>query len=92
MRHSSITLTVAAVIAVALTAVRAENAPSAANAAGSERLSLDPGWWFNLGDIPMPVISGHGDTYSNAKAGKAWGAAARACSPPISSVTSRRSA
>src|SRR5512139_2729315 len=43
---------------------------------GREVLSLDQGWRFNLGDIPMPVIKGHGDSYNNAKAGKAWGAAA----------------
>ena len=41
-----------------------------------ERLSLDQGWRFHLGDIPFPVISGHSESYSNAKAGKAWGAAA----------------
>ena len=41
-----------------------------------ERLSLDQGWRFHLGEIPMPVIRGHNDSYSNAKAGKAWGAAA----------------
>lgn len=41
-----------------------------------ERLSLDRGWRFHLGDVPFPVIQGHGDTYHNAKAGKAWGVAA----------------
>lgn len=41
-----------------------------------ERLSFDSSWRFHQGDIPMPVIKGHGPTYSNAKAGKAWGAAA----------------
>ena len=41
-----------------------------------ERLSLDRGWRFHLGDIPFPVISGHEPSYANAKAGKAWGAAA----------------
>ena len=44
--------------------------------AGRERLSLDAGWRFHLGDIPFPVIRGHGDSYGSAKAGKAWGAAA----------------
>jgi hypothetical protein len=39
-------------------------------------LSLDRGWRFHLGDIPFPVITGHDASYSNAKAGKAWGAAA----------------
>ena len=41
-----------------------------------ERLSLDKGWRFNLGDIPFPIVTGHGMSYSSAKAGKAWGAAA----------------
>ncbi|MDX6765203.1 MAG: beta-galactosidase GalA [Candidatus Methylacidiphilales bacterium] len=41
-----------------------------------QRLSLDGDWRFYLGDIPMPVITGHGPSYENAKAGKAWGAAA----------------
>ena len=41
-----------------------------------ERLSLDRAWRFHLGDILMPVITGHSETYNNAKAGKAWGAAA----------------
>ena len=55
------------------------NAPpaeSSSNAPARMRLSLDQGWRFHLGDIPMPVIRGHNDSYSNAKAGKAWGAAA----------------
>ncbi len=43
---------------------------------GRERLSLDRGWRFHLGDIPFPVIRGHSDSYSNAKAGRAFGAAA----------------
>lgn len=41
-----------------------------------EQLSLDQGWRFHLGDIAFPVIKGHGITYANAKAGRAWGAAA----------------
>lgn len=40
-----------------------------------ERLSMDTDWRFYLGDIPMPEIKGHGPSYTNAKAGKAWGAA-----------------
>lgn len=42
----------------------------------SECLSLDKGWRFHLGDIAFPEIKGHDISYSNAKAGKAWGAAA----------------
>lgn len=41
-----------------------------------ERLALDRGWLFHLGDIPFPVIKGQGPSYENAKAGHAWGAAA----------------
>ena len=37
-----------------------------------ERLSLDCGWLFHLGDIPFPTIKGMEPTYKNAKAGKAW--------------------
>ena len=51
-------------------------AASGSKAGAEERLSLDRAWRFHLGDIPMPVIKGHGSSYSNAKAGKAWGAAA----------------
>src|SRR6218665_2189016 len=42
----------------------------------SETLSLNRGWKFHLGDIPFPEIKGHNMTYSSAKAGKSWGAAA----------------
>ena len=41
-----------------------------------ERLSLDQGWRFHLGDVPMPDLKTHGDFYYNAKAGLARGAAA----------------
>jgi len=41
-----------------------------------EKLSFNKGWKFYQGDIPFPEIQGHTNTYSNAKAGKAWGAAA----------------
>jgi beta-galactosidase len=47
---------------------------SARDATG--RYSLDEGWLFHAGDIPFPVISGHGASYSNAKAGRVGGAAA----------------
>ena len=43
---------------------------------GRERLSLDRGWLFHLGDIVMPEVKGHGESYMNAKAGSAGGAAA----------------
>ena len=41
-----------------------------------QRLSLDKGWRFYQGDIAFPIITGHGMSYGNAKAGKSWGAAA----------------
>ena len=50
-----------------------------------EKLSLDPGWRFHLGDIPLDsfpggqgiALYGPDFTYNGAKAGHAWGAAAR---------------
>lgn len=41
-----------------------------------ETLSFDKGWQFHLGDIPFPIITGHGNSYMNAKAGQASGGAA----------------
>jgi len=41
-----------------------------------ERITLDYGWKFHLGDIPFPVVTGHNASYSHAKAGTANGAAA----------------
>ncbi len=41
-----------------------------------QTLSLDNGWRFHKGDIPFPVINGHGMTYNSCKAGSALGAAA----------------
>lgn len=49
---------------------------SFAQAAPRERLSLDQGWLFHLGDVPTPPIKGHGASYNSAKAGSAQGAAA----------------
>lgn len=46
-----------------------------ANAATRERLSLDRSWLFHQGDVVESAIAGHGDSYSNAKAGNATGAA-----------------
>ncbi|MYN26241.1 beta-galactosidase GalA [Duganella levis] len=45
------------------------------DAATRERLSLDRGWLFHQGDIVQPPIVGHEESYSNAKAGSAGGAA-----------------
>ncbi|KAI9437851.1 beta-galactosidase, putative, bgl2C [Russula earlei] len=42
----------------------------------SEKLLLDNGWRFHLGDIPFPVIRGNSESYNASKAGNAGGAAA----------------
>jgi beta-galactosidase len=42
---------------------------------GRERLSLDRGWRFHLGDIPFPVPANHDQTYHATKTGQATGAA-----------------
>ena len=60
---------VLSLLAATVVAAQAETSPR-------EVLSLDQGWRFNLGDISMPVIKGHNESYINAKADKAWGAAA----------------
>ncbi|KAB7767858.1 beta-galactosidase GalA [Xanthomonas maliensis] len=39
-------------------------------------LDLDAGWRFHLGDLPTPPLLGQDETYDNAKAGRARGAAA----------------
>ncbi|ABD83137.1 beta-galactosidase GalA [Saccharophagus degradans] len=44
---------------------------------GRERLSLNRGWYFHLGDVPMAPIKGHSESYMNAKAGNAPGPAGR---------------
>jgi beta-galactosidase len=38
-----------------------------------ERLSLDEGWRFLQGDVPLPSIKGHGASYANAQTGQADG-------------------
>ncbi|ESQ83874.1 hypothetical protein AEAC466_11135 [Asticcacaulis sp. AC466] len=40
-----------------------------------EVLSLNTGWRFHMGDIAMPLLVTHEDTYNSAKAGRARGAA-----------------
>jgi beta-galactosidase len=49
---------------------------AAGAATGRERLSLDRGWVFHLGDIATPEVRGHTESYLHAKAGNAPGAAA----------------
>jgi beta-galactosidase len=48
----------------------------AADEAARERLSFDPGWQFQLGDIPVPAPKGLGKTYWFVKTGNADGGAA----------------
>lgn len=43
--------------------------------AGRQRLSLDRGWLFHLGDVSGPEIPDHDEAYDDAKAGNAYGAA-----------------
>ena len=47
------------------------NVARAEGEAVRERLSLDEGWLFHLGDIPMRTLVGHNMSYNNAKAGNA---------------------
>ncbi|ESQ93810.1 hypothetical protein ABENE_03765 [Asticcacaulis benevestitus DSM 16100 = ATCC BAA-896] len=64
------------------------NGPEAAVAGPRETLLLNKGWRFFDGDIPFPIIVGHGATYNAAKAGSAQGAAATGYDdsewPPVS--------
>lgn len=46
-----------------------------AHAAPRERLSLDAGWLFLQGDVPLPSIKGQGASYMSTKAGEAQGPA-----------------
>jgi beta-galactosidase len=48
---------------------------TAALAVGRERLSLDAGWLFHLGEVATPPVKGHGMSYHNGKANGAQGAA-----------------
>jgi beta-galactosidase len=83
MRHRRLLLLGA--IALCLAATNAQSADTAAPASLRETLSLDEGWRFHLGDIPHDSFPGgqgvnlYGPdvTYHGAKAGSAWGAAAR---------------
>ena len=59
-----------------LPALPAAAATPAGPAPGRTVVSLNQGWRFHEGDIPFPVVMGHGASYNNAKAGAAGGAAA----------------
>ena len=68
---------VAVVVCVLLISDASAQGPVQVVQAGSRgRLSLDRSWLFHLGDVSFPVIKGQGPSYENAKAGRAWGAAA----------------
>jgi beta-galactosidase len=69
LRMPSILRTLAVTFVVALFAT------GGACAGTRERLSLDAGWLFHLGDVAAPAVNGHGASYNNAKAGTAGGAA-----------------
>ena len=69
-RPTSLIHWMATVLLLAMTMLAAP-----AQAAGRERLSLDGGWLFHRGDVPMPAIKGHGMSYHNGKANSGWGAA-----------------
>ena len=71
MLHFTRLLSLVALLAGAI-ATPAQN-PSPASP--RERLSLDRAWMFHEGDVPFPVITGHQQSYNNAKAGSSWGAA-----------------
>ena len=65
-------MAVVGVLAALCPSARAADAPAVA---GRERLSLDRGWLFHLGDIVSPEVKGHGASYGYGKAGFAWGPA-----------------
>ena len=54
------------------------NSPEVPDRGPRETLLLDKGWRFHDGDIPMPVLITHDQTYNAAKAGRALGAASPA--------------
>lgn len=59
-------------------AIAGTNGPDAPNTRPRETLLLDKGWRFHDGDIAMPVLITHDQTYNAAKAGRALGAASPA--------------
>ncbi|WP_303831369.1 beta-galactosidase GalA [Asticcacaulis taihuensis] len=59
-------------------AIAGTNGPDAADKGPRETLLLDKGWRFHDGDIAMPVLITHDQTYNAAKAGRALGAASPA--------------
>nr|WP_315212469.1 beta-galactosidase GalA [uncultured Duganella sp.] len=64
-----------AVVDRLLVFVMALAAMASACAGPRELLSLDEGWHFLQGDVPLPSIKGHGASYRSAQAGEAHGPA-----------------
>ena len=58
-----------------LTIVSAQLSAAQQPSPARERLSLDKGWLFHLGDVPFLVPKTHDQTYNDSKAGTASGAA-----------------
>lgn len=52
------------------------SAKSQNSSSGTQRFLFNKDWHFNLGDVAFPEVKGHDNTYMNAKAGQAGGAAA----------------
>lgn len=71
---AAIPLSLAAAIPSTSASIRATHTV-AASGMGRERLSLDRGWLFHLGDVPPTETADHDASYDDAKAGNAWGAA-----------------
>ena len=76
MKTNLLKITLLLIIIISFTKSKAYSIKPVSDKDNHERLSMDRGWRFNPGDIPFPEIKGHEISYSNAKAGKAWGAAA----------------
>ncbi len=64
-----------AALSLPVAVLAAADSAATANTSGRERLSLDRGWLFHLGDIVSPEVKGHGASYGYGKAGFAWGPA-----------------
>lgn len=65
-----------ALCSISAAAAPASSKPEARTLSGREVLSLDQGWLFHLGDIAVPEVAGHKQTYAATKAGGAVGPAA----------------
>lgn len=75
LRRHRATTAMLLMLCIAATALAVPSATASSSASGRERLSLDRGWLFHLGDIVSPEVKGHGASYGYGKAGFAWGPA-----------------